>query len=618
LIVDSQKLVDKNFKFQSPLSTSRIMHIDEKIPFYQYLLKVTQSRSSDLSKKDAKSKKEALFNQSSSNVSPIVDSNLSGLSISSLLPTDFLSKNSVENTFSDHKLSNESSDSVLVKNQKNALQDLSHIVSNISSIPEIAISKLLLEEYVTEMFSCYSDKDNQLNLNGYSLNTHNNVLFKNEVEYILWGNNVVEKNVTNTMNLLLGMRFLLNCSYAFSSPEISAITNSLAAAISGWTVFAVPLVQTTLTLAFALAESKLDIEDLKNGLSVPILKNSGNWKCGLSGLTKIATQETQEFAEQKITDVFDAINNFTNEKIDELMGSVDNYAKNRIQSAIDSTKGTIINPIRSKAIDLLSNSIPLSKEGIVKQLDDVLLDIRKEIINDQDGVLKQSKLQILDFVESNFKTTLVLQIVEMTSNFESNEQVLNDSSFNKVIEQINQSITSQLSSRLSKLGDNFKNEIEQVLVLNEDDLKEIILGKIESFSSQFNKVLPKDTSTNQTGIKVSSTSIALTYKEYLKFFITLGLLDESNKNEMLKRIANLVQINITRGKQSIDNGKEFLKNPNFNLSSKFSFLKMEANVGVKTNFISVPFQNSSSKKYFSLTSNKEQFQILSFKTIGGY
>jgi hypothetical protein len=613
LISTSQKVVDKSFTYKTLLSDNGIIQINEGISFFNYMMKATQPNSSEIAKKEAESKKETLLSLADKKITPIHDTNSNGITVSSLLPSQFLSNNSALNASSTQEIKIGQN---FTNIQSNIFNDLYRHIANVSSLSGVALEKLLVEEYITEMFSCYSDDVNRLNLNGFSLNPHNNVIFKNEIEYILWGNDVAEKNVSNTMNLLLGIRFLLNSSYAFSSPEIRAITTSLATAIAGWTVFGVPVIQTTLTLAFALAESKLDIEDLKNGKSVPIIKNSGNWKCSLSGLSTIMLQETQKFADQQINNVFTAINNFSIEKTDELINSIDYFTNNTIQGAIDSAKGEIVIPIRAKTTDLIKNPVKISKEDISTQINFVFDEIRKSVGTDQNEAFRQIKITGLNLVESNYKQMLVNQIIQLKSQTDINNIV--NTGINKLFDQINNSLTSQLNSLYMKIGDRFKTDITRVVNSKEDNIKGIVREKITNFSQKFSTAPSKEVLLGNLQGPLNSKGIALTYKDYLKLFITLGLIDDSNKKEMLNRVASLIQINISKGKQNLDNGKAFQKNPNFNLSKRFTFIKLNANVGVKTNFLKLVNQSRYSSGNINLTSVNNQFYNMPYKTVGGY
>lgn len=180
----------------------------------------------------------------------------------------------------------------ILKNQQSFLRSSTEFLEDIEELAESVtkqgMENLFLTEYITEMFSCYtSDKqcDNgevsdtiSGTLSGITLNSENNVFYRAEAEYILWGNEDMKKNLLNTQALMFGTRFALNNIYAFTDSEIRIMTDTAAAAIAGWTGFGVPVVKTVLTMALALAESVTDMKELLSGGAVPVYKSDTSWR----------------------------------------------------------------------------------------------------------------------------------------------------------------------------------------------------------------------------------------------------------------------------------------------------------------------------------------------------
>lgn len=120
-----------------------------------------------------------------------------------------------------------------------------------------------------------------------------------------------------------------------SAPDINALTFEWATVIAGWTVFGVPIVQTVLKIALALAESAYDLNQLCLGKSVPLYKSSTTWAMspqGMIGIAKDAAAELIENAAKEagaylndsITNIFDKIENTANNKISEIGDDVKN------------------------------------------------------------------------------------------------------------------------------------------------------------------------------------------------------------------------------------------------------------------------------------------------------
>lgn len=98
-------------------------------------------------------------------------------------------------------------------------------------------------------------------------------MYRDEIEYLLWGKDSVTENVKLTNATIFGTRFVLNFLYCLSSRDISLITRPAAIAIAGWLGFGVPIVKTVLDLAIALAETVIDMNDLLDGQSVALYKS---------------------------------------------------------------------------------------------------------------------------------------------------------------------------------------------------------------------------------------------------------------------------------------------------------------------------------------------------------
>ncbi|MBP1592044.1 MAG: hypothetical protein ILP22_08395, partial [Oscillospiraceae bacterium] len=167
-------------------------------------------------------------------------------------------------------------------------------MSQISDLAGESIEDLLLSEYIMQMFSCYTSetecsggKVNTVTpqmMSGVQMSEQNNVFYRSEAEYILWGNEDMEKNLAYTRALIFGTRFSLNSVYAFTDSEIRTVTTTAATAIAGWTGFGIPVVKTVLILSLALSESVIDLNTLLAGGEVPVYKNSSTWNMKPSGI----------------------------------------------------------------------------------------------------------------------------------------------------------------------------------------------------------------------------------------------------------------------------------------------------------------------------------------------
>ncbi|MGN0358763.1 MAG: DUF5702 domain-containing protein [Blautia sp.] len=160
------------------------------------------------------------------------------------------------------------------------------------------LEDLIIMEYGIQMFSYYTidkntdgsavDPNDIVSLSGFKFCNESTAMYKSEVEYLLWGNRDANINVRNTKMLLFGIRFLLNCAYAFTSPSLTQQAASIAAA----STFAAPVVQAALLLGVSLAETAYDMQWLMNGKEVLVAKDSDSWHCSLLGAISNRNSDT--------------------------------------------------------------------------------------------------------------------------------------------------------------------------------------------------------------------------------------------------------------------------------------------------------------------------------------
>lgn len=215
--------------------------------------------------------------------------------------------------------SNSSNSADILENQQNIMSTAADFIGDIGGLAKKAagegLENLYLMEYITEMFSCYTcDKEyskgevNEIKpetLSGIAISPENNVFYRSEAEYILWGSNDMHKNHLYTNSLLFGTRFTLNSIYAFRDAEIKAATFTAASAIAGWTGFGIPVVQTVLILSLSLAESVNDVNELLDGKAVAVYKTQETWKLKPSGIVSMLEDGAEELAKKDNSSDFD-------------------------------------------------------------------------------------------------------------------------------------------------------------------------------------------------------------------------------------------------------------------------------------------------------------------------
>lgn len=274
---------------------------------------------------------------------------------------------------------------------KNNNNNIAALLSGLGNLAQAATTKLYLEEYMTEMFSCYTtnlkepDRANLLTvsrnelsidaspndsvaqkeqldttLSGYLIwNVSNSSFYRAEQEYILWGKNTPKENVNNTLATIYGIRLMLNTTYALTSAEINKETLQIATWIAGWSGFGVPLVQAVLDIALAMAESGVDISILSKGGSVPFYKNNTTWYLSVSGLSKqakdLVANVSENIVDRQIDSIYETLSNWNAGANDVLQSELSKFVTDSEASITDSAQSAIVMPLNQTIIKVLGD-----------------------------------------------------------------------------------------------------------------------------------------------------------------------------------------------------------------------------------------------------------------------
>lgn len=134
-------------------------------------------------------------------------------------------------------------------------------------------SDLIFQEYLFERFSLFTDEEKE-------------GVLDYELEYILCGKNSDEKNLKSVINRLLLLREGANFLFLASDTASMESARAVAALLVG--MIPIPGLATVtayaLLLAWAYAESLLDLRELMAGGKVPVLKNQDSWRLDLMSI----------------------------------------------------------------------------------------------------------------------------------------------------------------------------------------------------------------------------------------------------------------------------------------------------------------------------------------------
>lgn len=565
----------------------------KKDEFYQYLERICpksdSSSASEASQTDAKGAKENLLEQAKK-VSLKPEETLPSLSSGSE------DKNIPKFT----QTEKEAGDKTVSKNAKANAKASGNFLSGISSLLTSGRDKLYISQYATEMFSYYTiDKPENADgspsevketLSGYPITADHNTLYKAEVEYILWGNPSGEKDVSYTLTTIFGIRFLLNTLYAFTGdPEIRSVSLALATSIAGWTGFGVPLVQSVITMAFALAETSLDIQALKKGESVPIYKSTSTWLIKPSGISKQAIgQAINDAASAAQKFIYDELDELTENTKDAFKNKLTTFSEDTVENLVGTATATVLNPLQERIVGLV-NVVSTDSVDIKSQLEQALDGVAASIPTADGGkeisILNQLKKQAIQLFRDQMLDDLVREITSVQN------------SSTKTGAQITAQITAKFETYKSDLKSGLSSTANHLVGQACDTVNTAIDGANENLQEVASEALDQmlvridcgvsfadlGSSAGKDVVEIgdrSSTSAALTmdYKEYLWLFIAVKSV--ANEEAMLERIGTLIEANLAKSKTK--------PSENFKLDQAYTFLEMKADAKIKTTFLSMP------------------------------
>lgn len=579
------------------LNPTRYTKIDETQQFYKYLVRVCASsdaESNKQSKSDAKDLKKTLIDKGNEGATSSAAAlpNSVPSNIDDALPEDVIAaiddlysnEGGSNSTFEADNVDSGGKDSKIADQNKNNLSKISTLLESLANIAEAARDDLYVEEYLTEMFSCFTDtieKDGKVvakAMNGKDMTS--NKFFGAETEYILWGKNDVQGNLNSTKAMIFGIRFALNSIYAFTSTDTRTPALTAATAIAGWTGFGVPIVQSVILLAWSMSESYVDVTMLCEGKSVALYKSKDTWYLGYGGLKATIASGIDKIVDKGLNDIFDTIENAaidaSGKVIDSIETDINRYTTNTLSGIYESVQSAIAVPVEQLALQIAGASQELSKNDIVEKLEKTLSDLK----GSNSGLVNECVNQALSSLLSTKVGVYADKLYELyeSSKNGSTIDVINEMLYGQngdagIIGELKNEIETSISDKVEEYGSKFKNDISSSITAGGDKVKENIKDRISKFTSG----ISGDPSDVNKGSTSAATGFTMNYKEYVKVFVMIHLMvSDNNKNAMLMRAAELIQANVSQQSSS------------FNVAKAYTVIETTATVNVRTTFFSVP------------------------------
>lgn len=341
-----------------------------------------------------------------------------------------------------------------------------------------------------------------------------------ELEYILTGEADTKKSVVEVQAMLLGIRTAFNMIAIFTDSAKVSQANSISVVAGPFA----PAVAIALLIAWALAESVLDVMALCDGEKVPLFKQGADWTLSVEGAVKKAVDKV-------VGDGVTAVVNAATEKINSMVDQVESAANEAIYAAYN-------------------GGVEKAKETMDQwknQLDENLTGVEGGVplsgaINGAVGEFKSTLNQSIDYGSEKLNNALS----------DMKDKAIQQT--NKAAEKIKESAKTELT----KLGENFS-----------DKAAEAVGGWI---SNKLPVGTPTDTGSGKSFLGMS-------YMDYMQLFLLI-----SNQEKKIQRIQSLIQANIRYGGR---NGEgDSLKT--FSMGESYGAVEATLDGSIKFLFMSEP------------------------------
>lgn len=573
-----------NADVKSGITPATYKKITEEQQFYKYLKNVCATVEGESSEEStAKNNRTALINKGNSDkkadVTGITTGNYvtgSGLTsdISEAIASLAQGNDAGANSFDPTSIDSSGDDDSMADNGKANLTEISNLLTNLANVAETARDYVYIEEYFTEMFSCYTTgkgSEDLMTLSNKDMST--NKFFGSEMEYILYGKDTVQGNLNCSKASIFGVRFALNSIYALTSSDTRTPALTAATAIAGWTGFGVPIVQTVILLAWSMAESMVDLDNLCKGEAVALYKSSDTWVLGING----AVQLGKDAANAVIDDVFTKIENTAMDSIDSITTTVNDYVEDTTRGLVDNIQGKIMTSIETLAVQIVGESnYNLTKNDVQTKVDNLLNSMLSsasgDSTSDKATRLAIEAIKTVPIVDATTGSSMTARDYLVSTIYSAYTDAKNglltsvsskvETMLNSVVSPIRDAITGAVSS----VGDELKSEVSRIVSEGGDQVKQKVTSAIDDYLG--------DLGGTEGGGTAAASGFSLTYKEYVKAFMLLSI--TANKTSMLQRCAELIQANVSQ------------TNSAFNITKAYTMVEVNATVSIRTTFFDIP------------------------------
>lgn len=478
---------------------------------------------------------------------------------------------------------------------------------------------LYVSDYIISMFSYdTAEKENKLknpdkeltSLTLTPINATNNYAYGKEVEYIIYGGTNAS-NLTKAYGSIYGIRFGFNVIYAFMDSSIRDTAFAIATPISAATlgVIPAPLIQAAIIVGIACCESALDLQNLRNGESVPLFKNNKTWQCSIKGLISEVKSEVgsqlKEFGSSAIDSGLEELNNLLDMTDDELNEFI-KVGTDKVIGSVSASFDTLVtrhaNTAIQKLTTLCNNAIEahMSDPGI-KMVEKVNKELDEWLAEEGANVDKNSDLGYIVKSEAVklIKQEYTQMLLDEMQNISSEIETSISGATNKITEIVNNlrmKITYMITTTSDKViayKDQMKEKVKSSMSEGAGKLKDTLNKQIDGIFGSGSE------SSDSTGM---ASLLSFSYSDYLRLFLTIGLY--TNQEGILLRTGNVIQANMRQQQDRKD----------FKLSNSAVYVDLYAKIQVKPTLLALPLF---AKVEGNPTSN-ENWYTIEYRSTKGY
>ncbi len=505
---------------------------------------------------------------------------------------------------------------------------------------------IFIEEYIMNMFS-YNTYEAEIKnklaeqnlgeaeyankaktLTNVPINKDNNYSYLQEVEYIIYGDN----GTTKTYATIFGIRLAMNCIYAFTSQDIRDGAYAIAAMMFGTPPLTalIPVAKNGLIFAVAIAESGLDLSQLKEGKAVPLVKDNSTWCISFKNLGNFLKETVEEKAKKALTDgvnkIADNAKGKVNEWLDyseeELKGKVNDKSK-ELTDLVEQLE-TNVNQEIDRYVGVVTNELTT----LCTKANDMLMYGEDDLGN---KITKDNKDQIrLDYIKRNLEawwngekvnmdtSTLAYKIEqeavrylltsannEITEIFTAANTKVDDmgDALKKKMENLSNDVTDSVKATCTEINSyisNIRGNLQQAADKGVDKFRDELNNGINNLFGTGNS----DSNSLDIG-KSDTSSIAskfkFRYSDYLRVFLMVALV--TNSDNTMAKMSDILEANMSK-----------ITGKTFKLENSYTYIKINAEVDVKPLLLTLPWMNDTTEKYLG---GKNYYRV-EYTGISGY